>query len=367
MGAVAGRLVGRDVDSLVEDPAAVNRELAWDSQLRWLGPDKGVMGMAIGAVMTAVWDLRARREGRPLWSALARLEPAEIVDLVDWTYIADFCDPGRAREILEEQRPQRDTRIAELWRDGLAAYATTPGWLGYSDEKLVRLCHEAVADGFTTVKLKVGADTGDDRRRLGLAREAVGPEVAIAVDANQRWSVPEAIAAINELREFDLRWVEEPPRTPTTWWATPPSPRPCTPSRSPPARCSRAPLSPSNSCSSAASGSCRSTPPAWAGRTTCWPPSSWRRRPGWRSSLTPAASACARPSSTTPSSTPSAWPPTPGAYPSSTSTTYTSTLTDPVEVSNGRYQLPSRPGASTAFHPGTEQTFAYPTGTEWAR
>ena len=208
--AVARRLVGRDVDALVEDPGAVNRELTWDSQLRWLGPDKGVMHMAIGAVMSAVWDLRARREGRPLWSALAALEPVEIVDLVDWTYIADFLDPGRAREILEERRPLRDARIDKFRRDGLAAYATTPGWLGYSDEKLVRLCHEAVADGFTTIKLKVGADISDDRRRLGLAREAVGPDVAIAVDANQRWNVPEAIAAINALREFDLRWVEEP-------------------------------------------------------------------------------------------------------------------------------------------------------------
>ncbi|MYI55725.1 MAG: fuconate dehydratase, partial [Acidimicrobiia bacterium] len=208
--AVADRLVGRDVDSLVEDPGTVNRELTWDSQLRWLGPDKGVMHMAIGAVMSAVWDLRARREGRPLWSALAALEPPEIVDLVDWTYIADFVDPGRARELLEDRRPERDARIAEFRRDGLAAYATTPGWLGYSDQKLVRLCREAVADGFTTIKLKVGADTADDRRRLGLAREAVGPDVAIAVDANQRWSVSEAIAAIGELREFDLRWVEEP-------------------------------------------------------------------------------------------------------------------------------------------------------------
>ncbi|MDE0194099.1 MAG: fuconate dehydratase, partial [bacterium] len=140
VGAVAARLVGRDVDGLVEDPAAANRELAWDSQLRWLGPDKGVMHMAIGAVMSAVWDLRARREGRPLWSTLAALEPAEIVDLVDWTYIADFLDPGRAREILEERRPERESRIDGFRRDGLAAYATTPGWLGYSDEKLVRLC-----------------------------------------------------------------------------------------------------------------------------------------------------------------------------------------------------------------------------------
>ncbi len=210
VAAVAERLVGRDVDTMAEDPAAIDRELAWDSQLRWLGPDKGVAHMAVGAVMNALWDLRAKREGRPLWSALARLDPAEVVAMVDWTYLADFLDPGRAREMLEERRPDRDARIAGLRRRGLAAYTTSPGWLGYSDDKLVRLCGEAVRDGFTTIKLKVGADLSADRRRLALARGAVGPEVGIAVDANQRWSVDEALDTIPRLAEFDLRWVEEP-------------------------------------------------------------------------------------------------------------------------------------------------------------
>ncbi len=210
VAAVAERLVGRSVDAVVEDPAAINRELAWDSQLRWLGPDKGVMHMAVGAVMNAVWDLRAKREGRPLWSALARLEPTEVASLVDWTYLSDFLDPGRAREILEERRGERDSRVADLRRRGLAAYTTSPGWLGYSDDKLVRLCREAVEQGFTTIKLKVGADPEADRRRLRLARDAAGPETALAIDANQRWSVPEAIAAIGRLAQFDLRWVEEP-------------------------------------------------------------------------------------------------------------------------------------------------------------
>ncbi|MDE0131006.1 MAG: fuconate dehydratase [bacterium] len=208
--AVADRLVGRNLDGLLEDPSALNRELTWDSQLRWLGPDKGVMHMAVGAVMNAVWDLRSRREGRPLWSTLVHLEPAEVVALVDWTYLADFLDPARARELLEERRSERDSRVALLRRDGLAAYTTSPGWLGYDDNKLDRLCRRALDDGFSTIKLKVGADLADDRRRLGIARRAIGPDTALAIDANQRWGVPQAINAIEQLARFDLRWVEEP-------------------------------------------------------------------------------------------------------------------------------------------------------------
>jgi len=208
--AVANRLVGRSVDAVCEDPTAINRELLWDSQLRWLGPDKGVIHMAIGAVMNAVWDLRARRESRPLWATLACLEPDEVVALVDWTYIGDYLDPGRAREILEERRLTRDRRVRDLQLNGLAAYATTPGWLGYSDDKLTRLSAKATADGFGTIKLKVGSDLRQDRHRLALARRVVGEEVGIAVDANQRWSVPEAIETIRRFAEFNLSWVEEP-------------------------------------------------------------------------------------------------------------------------------------------------------------
>ena len=363
--AVAARLVGRSVDALAENPGAVNRELTWDSQLRWLGPDKGVMGMAIGAVMSAVWDLRARQEGRPLWSALAALEPSEIVDLVDWTYIADFLDPGRAREILEERRPGRDARIAALQRDGLAAYATTPGWLGYSDEKLVRLCREAVADGFDLIKLKVGADTADDRRRLGLAREAVGPDVAIATDANQRWSVPEAIAAIGELREFDLRWVEEPTH-------------------------------PDDVVGHATIAEAVRPVPIATGEMLASPTLAKQllqlggvqilqvdaTRMGGPHDLLAAVLMAA-------GAGVEVIPHAGGvglceavqhialfnavcvaADTDRLALEYVDHLhehfTDPVEVVDGRYRLPSRPGASTEFQPGTDLAFAYPTGTEWA-
>ena len=210
VAAVADRLVGRSLDELVEDPGAINRELTWDSQLRWLGPDKGVIHMAVGAVMNAVWDLRSKRERCPLWATLAHLEPAEVVALVDWTYLADFLDPAQAREMLEERRSERACRVADLHRDGLAAYTTSPGWLGYDDNKLDRLCRQALDDGFNTIKLKVGADLASDRRRLGIARSAIGSDTALAIDANQRWSVPEAIAAIDQLTQFDLRWAEEP-------------------------------------------------------------------------------------------------------------------------------------------------------------
>ena len=364
--AVARRLVGRDVDALVEDPAAVNRELAWDSQLRWLGPDKGVMHMAIGAVMSAVWDLRARRESRPLWSALAALEPAEIVDLVDWTYIADFCDPGRAREILEERRPEREARIAGLQRDGLAAYTTSPGWLGYSDEKLVRLCREAVVHGFTTIKLKVGANTADDRRRLGLAREAVGPDVAIAVDANQHWSVPEAIAAIGELREFDLRWVEEPTH-------------------------------PDDVVGHATIAGAVNPVPIATGEMLAGPTLAKQllqlggaqilqidatRMGGPHDLLACVLMAAAAGVQVIPHAGGVGLCEAVQHYAFFNAISVAADtgplaleyvahlhehLTDPVEVTNGRYRLPSHPGASTQFQPGTEATFGYPNGTEWAR
>jgi L-fuconate dehydratase len=365
VGAVAERLVGRNVDALVEDPAAVNRELAWDSQLRWLGPDKGVMGMAIGAVMSAVWDLRSRREGRPLWSTLAALEPAEIVELVDWTYIAEFLDPGRAREILEERRPQRDARIAAFAEDGLAAYTTTPGWLGYSDEKLVRLCHEAVADGFTTIKLKVGADAGDDRRRLGLARDAVGSDVALAVDANQRWSVPEAIAAIGELREFDLRWVEEPTHPDdvvghaTIAKAVRPVPIATGEMLSSPTLAKQllqlggvqvlqvdatrmgGPHDLLAAVLMAAHAGVEVIPHA-GGVGLC----EAVQHIAFFNAICVAAD-------------------TDGLALEYVDHLHEH-LTDPVEVTGGRYRLPGRPGAGTEFQPGTGEVFAYPTGSEWA-
>ena len=205
-----GHLLGRDVEELLGDMGAASRMLLHDSQLRWLGPEKGVMHMAIGAVVNALWDLRAKRAGQPLWLHLASLSPEELVSLVDFRYLSDAITPDEALEILRAAEPGRAERIARLQETGYPAYTTSPGWLGYSDEKLERLCREAVADGFPQIKLKVGADLDDDIRRLAIARKTVGPDFPIAIDANQRWDVADAIAWVNALAQFDLAWIEEP-------------------------------------------------------------------------------------------------------------------------------------------------------------
>jgi L-fuconate dehydratase len=208
--AVADQLRGLEVEPLLADMGGTWRRLVHDSQLRWLGPEKGVMHMAIGAVVNALWDLKAKRADKPLWLLLSELSPREIVDLVDFRYLTDALTPEQALEILEAAAPGREERRRELEEHGYPAYTTTPGWLGYDDEKLVRLAREAVEDGFEQIKLKVGSDLDEDVRRLRLAREAVGPDIKIAVDANQRWDVDEAIAWIAKLAEFDLAWIEEP-------------------------------------------------------------------------------------------------------------------------------------------------------------
>lgn len=208
--ALAGYVVGRDLEELLGDMGATWRSFVWDSQLRWLGPEKGVMHMAIGAVVNALWDLKAKRAGLPLWRLLARMTPEQLVALIDFRYLTDALTPAEALGILRAAEPGRAGREARLLENGYPAYTTTPGWLGYSDEKLVRLAKEAVADGFSMIKLKVGADVDDDIRRMRLAREAVGPGIRIGTDANQRWGVEEAIAWMARLAEFDVAWIEEP-------------------------------------------------------------------------------------------------------------------------------------------------------------
>jgi L-fuconate dehydratase len=208
--ALAPYLLGRNAEELLGSMGDTWRSLVWDSQLRWLGPEKGVMHMAIGAVANALWDLKAKRAGLPLWQLLSRMSPEEIVELVDFRYLTDALTPAEALEILRAAEPGRAERELRLIDEGYPAYTTTPGWLGYSDEKLARLCREAVAEGFGQIKLKVGADLQDDIRRMRIARETVGPDIKIATDANQRWEVAEAIEWVNALSEFDPAWIEEP-------------------------------------------------------------------------------------------------------------------------------------------------------------
>lgn len=202
-------LLGRDLEVLLADLGGAARLITHDSQLRWLGPEKGVSHMAGGALINALWDLAARRAGKPLWRYIAELDPEQLVAAIDFTHITDALTPEEALQILRRGQDGKAERIAELVRDGYPGYTTAPGWLGYSDEKLLRLTREAVEQGFDLVKLKVGASLADDRRRLGLVRAEFGPELRVAIDANQRWEVDEAIEWVNALAEFDPWWIEE--------------------------------------------------------------------------------------------------------------------------------------------------------------
>lgn len=203
-------VVGLPVDEILGDLGSFGRMLGGDSPMRWLGPEKGVTHMAVGALVNAAWDLRARRAGLPLWRLLSGLSPEELVSAIDFRYLDDELTPDEAFDILAKAEPGRQERIARLEASGYPAYTTTPGWLGYSDDKLVRLTRAAVADGFTQVKIKVGANLDDDRRRLHLTRQAAGPKIRLAVDANQAWGVNQAVEWLHQLEDFDLYWVEEP-------------------------------------------------------------------------------------------------------------------------------------------------------------
>ncbi|MGI5400072.1 enolase C-terminal domain-like protein [Streptomyces sp. CA-135486] len=208
--ALRPHVVGRPAPRAAADLAALHHDLTHDSQLRWLGPEKGVMHMAAGAVVNAAWDLAAKRAGQPVWEFLASMSSEELVSLVDFRYLTDVLTRDEALAILRRAEPGRAERARRLRLQGYPAYTTSPGWLGYSDEKLVRLAKEAVVDGFHQIKLKVGGDIDDDIRRMKLARAAVGPSVRIAVDANQRWDVADAVRWMTALAPYEPHWIEEP-------------------------------------------------------------------------------------------------------------------------------------------------------------
>ena len=208
--ALAPLLVGLTIEGIRADMAAFWRRLTSDSQLRWVGPEKGVIHLATAAVVNAVWDLWAKVEGKPLWKLLADMTPEDVVACVDFRYIEDAITPEDAVALLRERASGRAEREAQMLRDGYPAYTTSAGWLGYPDEEIRRLCREGVAAGWTHFKIKVGADLEDDIRRCALVREEIGPERRLMIDANQRWGVAEAIAWTRELARFDPWWIEEP-------------------------------------------------------------------------------------------------------------------------------------------------------------
>jgi L-fuconate dehydratase len=210
LAALAPMVIGQSVEAMIADLGSFARRLTGDSQLRWLGPEKGVMHMAIGAVVNAAWDMAARHAGKPLWRFIADMTPEQIVSQIDFRYLSDALTPDQALDILRAAEPGKSERIERLIAEGYPAYTTSPGWLGYSDDKLQRLAGEAVEAGFRTIKLKVGLDLDDDIRRCRLVRATVGPDIAVAIDANQRWDVPQAIEWLRPLQEFGLAWIEEP-------------------------------------------------------------------------------------------------------------------------------------------------------------
>jgi len=206
-------VVGLDMDKVTADMGALWRHVTSDSQLRWIGPDKGAIHLATGAVVNAVWDIWAKMEAKPVWKLVADMSPDELVRCIDFRYITDCITPDEARAMLWEKAPGKAARIETLSREGYPCYTTSAGWLGYGDEKLRRLCQEAVDAGFSHVKLKVGRDKADDIRRLRIAREVLGPDRQLMIDANQVWEVDQAIDWVRDLA-FATPWFIEEPTNP---------------------------------------------------------------------------------------------------------------------------------------------------------
>lgn len=203
-------VVGRTLDEFADNPGAFWRHLTQDSQLRWIGPDKGAIHLGLAAIVNALWDLYAKVEGKPLWRLVSDFSPEEFVRCVDFRYLTDALTPEEALQLLRRVDAGKAERIARLEAEGYPAYTTSAGWLGYPDDKIRRLCREAVSEGWSHLKVKVGRDLEDDIRRLGIIREELGWDRKLMVDANQVWDVPQAIDWMRELARFKPWWIEEP-------------------------------------------------------------------------------------------------------------------------------------------------------------
>lgn len=203
-------LIGKKLEDIIADMAGFWHHMTGDSQLRWLGPEKGVIHLATGAIVNAVWDLYAKVEGKPLWRLVADMTPEQIVSCIDFTYLDNVITPLEALELLNKQSDSKHERIEYLEKKGYPAYTTSAGWLGYSEEKIRQLCREAKADGWTHLKMKVGADIEEDMRRAEIIREEIGYDLKLMMDANQRWEVGEAIENMKLLSQYEPWWIEEP-------------------------------------------------------------------------------------------------------------------------------------------------------------
>jgi L-fuconate dehydratase len=208
--ALRHHVIGVTLDDVVADFGGYWGALTNDSQLRWLGPEKGVIHLATAAIVNAVWDLWAKVEGKPVWKLVADLTPEQFVSCVDFGYLSDVLTRDDALTMLRALEPGKPAREAELLHDGYPAYITSAGWLGYSEQKVRQLCREALADGWGAFKMKVGIDPANDARRAAVIREEIGPDRDLMADANQVWDVPEAISWVDGLAEYRLRWIEEP-------------------------------------------------------------------------------------------------------------------------------------------------------------
>jgi len=210
VNALAPALIGKGLDDITADMGAWWRDFANPSQLRWVGPEKGVLHLAVAALVNAVWDLWAKAAGKPVWRLVVDLTPEEFVSLIDFRYLSDAITPDEALAMLKANAPTKAARIAELERVGFPAYTTSAGWLGYPEEKVRRLTREAVAQGLTHIKIKVGRDLADDKKRCAAVREEIGPDRFLMIDANQIWDVGQAIAWVKELAPYKPLWIEEP-------------------------------------------------------------------------------------------------------------------------------------------------------------
>ena len=210
INALSALLKGLELAWITEDMGRFWRYITGDSQLRWIGPDKGATHLATAAIVNAVWDLWAKEAGKPVWQLVAEMSPEEIVKLIDFRYLTDAITPGEALAMLQSAQAGKADRVAKLRAEGYPCYTTSAGWLGYPDDKLRRLCREAKQAGFSHVKFKVGQDLADDIRRLTIAREELGDDIDIMIDANQVWEVDEAIEWVNALQFARPFFIEEP-------------------------------------------------------------------------------------------------------------------------------------------------------------